>query len=119
MNWGRTFYQSGSSLSSATAIALGPGEERAGIDITLTPSRPAKLTMTLTDSNGAPVEGLVDLMMVDDALGAVTRNIASPFPPPNPAVTLPPRVVALEPGNWIGVGFAGDSREVTVSSVSP
>jgi hypothetical protein len=57
---------------------------------------------------------MVNLMMVDDSLGTVTRNMASPFPPPNPAVPLPPRIVNLDPGDWIGVGFVGSSRDLAV-----
>jgi hypothetical protein len=102
--WGRTFYFGSPSLAGATPIVLGAGEQRTGIDLVLMPSRPAKLTLSLTDAAGAPANGLINLFLPGDTPGSILANRGVPLSPGNPKMT-----PTLEPGEWVAVAL-GSAR---------
>lgn len=52
-----TFHPQATSLASATAVVLGPSEERLGIDVSMQPVRAATVSGTLVDA-GAPASGV-------------------------------------------------------------
>ena len=100
VGWGRTFYFASSSLAGATPILLGAGEERTGVDFVLVPSRPAKLTLSLTDAAGGPATGMINLLLPGDAPGSILANRGVPMSPANPRMTS-----TLDPGEWIAVAL--------------
>jgi hypothetical protein len=100
ISWGRTFYFASPSLAAATAIVLSAGEDRTGIDLVIAPSRPAMLTLSLTDESGAPVTGLINLLQTGDTPGSIIGNRGVPLSPANPRMT-----PSLEPGEWVAVAL--------------
>ena len=104
VGWGRTFYFGAPGLAGATPITLGPGEQRADIDLALVPSRPARLTLSLTDAAGAPAAGMINLFLPGDAPGSILANRGVPLSPANPKMT-----PTLEPGEWVAVAL-GSAR---------
>jgi hypothetical protein len=54
---GPVFYPAAMSASSATPITLGPGEERAGIDLMMTRSATARVSATILGLDGQPAAG--------------------------------------------------------------
>jgi hypothetical protein len=106
VGWGRTFYFASPSLAGATPVALGAGEERAAVDFVLVPSRPAKLTLSLTDAAGAPATGMINLFLPGDTPGSVLANRGVPLSPANPKMT-----PTLEPGEWVAVAL-GNARSI-------
>jgi Carboxypeptidase regulatory-like domain len=54
---GPVFYPAATSASNATPITLGRGEERTGIDLTMTRSATARVTATILDADGRPAAG--------------------------------------------------------------
>jgi hypothetical protein len=101
MTWGLTFYQTASSLAGANPIQLAAGEELTGIDLTVEPFRPATLSLALTDVSGAPAAGLINLMMRDESLGTIVRNIGAPFA----GKEAERRTLTLDPGEWVAVAL--------------
>ncbi|HEV3142148.1 MAG TPA: carboxypeptidase-like regulatory domain-containing protein, partial [Vicinamibacterales bacterium] len=95
--WSRTFYPGVAGAAAATAIVVGAGEERAGIDIALTAATPAKLTLSLVDASGAPIDGLINLFLPSDT-GGLLANRGVPISPRNPKMTS-----TLDPGDWTAV----------------
>ena len=106
----RAFYSNAPSAATATPVVLGPGEEKMGIDFALVPYKPAKLTLSLADSTGATVSGLINLFLPGDAgvgPGGVLANRGVPISPANARMTQ-----TLEPGDWVAVALARDGKAV-------
>jgi len=106
VGWDRTSYFASPSLAGATPIVLGAGEERTGVDFALAPSRPAKLTLSLTDAAGAPATGIINLFLPGDTPGSIWANRGVPLSPANPRMT-----PTLEPGEWVAVAL-GSARSI-------
>jgi hypothetical protein len=109
--WARTFYPGAPGPSTAAPVVVGAGEDRAAIDITLAPSRPARLTLSLVDGSGRSLKGLVNLFMVDED-GMILANRGVPI---QAGGTMTP---TLEPGEWIAALLDGGKAvsHVTVAS---
>ena len=90
-----------------------PRPSRTGVDFVLVPSRPAKLTLSLTDAAGAPATGMINLLLPGDAPGSILANQGVPMSPALPRITS-----TLEPGEWIAVvlGHARSIARITLSS---
>jgi hypothetical protein len=93
IGWVTTYYADVVSAASATPITLHTGEERSGIDFMLVPSRPAKLTLSVTDQSGAPISGVI--LLTQPAVTGTSLNTAT-VTATNPTVT-----VTLQPGERI------------------
>jgi carboxypeptidase family protein len=106
ISWSRTFYFASPGIAGASPIVLGTGEERAGVDLVLVPSRPAKLTLSLTDAAGAPATGLINLFLPGDTPGSIVANRGVPLSPANPKMTS-----TLESGEWVAVAL-GNARSM-------
>ena len=104
VGWDRTFYSGSPGLAGATPIEVAAGEQRADIDLVLAPSRPAKLTLSLTDAAGAPANGVINLFLPGDAPGSILANRGVPLSPGNPRMT-----PTIEPGEWVAVAL-GSAR---------
>ena len=107
IGWGKTFYPSGSSSAGATPIDLATGEEHGGVDVTLVPFRPARLSVSI--SGGAtPAPGTM--------INTTLRFIPASEPDSESAApgqglgfnslsvaNLPSPPVNIDPGDWIVV----------------
>jgi hypothetical protein len=100
------FYQTAPTLAGAIPIVLNAGEERGGVDFTVVPSRPARLTLSLTDATGAPAEGMINLFLPGESPGSIVTNRGVPLSPRNPRMTS-----TLEPGEWVAVAL-GSARSI-------
>ena len=100
IGWATTYYPDAASPATATPIALRAGEERAGVDFRLVPSRPPKLTLSLTDQSGSPITGVI--LLVQPAISGAQATAA--VSPANPTTTL-----TLQPGEWIASLIGGGS----------
>ncbi len=140
IGWGKTFYPAGNSTAGATPVDLGPGEERAGTDLTLVPFRPARLSMVVTSSTPDPpgsataaeaVRTVVDPRTLQAQTTLDVRflpasepesfpggmGIGSSAPPGTSRWTPPP--VNIDPGDWVVIVRRGSARalaHITVSS---
>jgi hypothetical protein len=94
--FGRSYFPGVPSLSNATPLTLGSGEERTGVDLTVAPSKPARVTVWVTDQTGATVNTLVNIQLPGDVPGSTVRNIGIPISKMTPS---------LEPGEWIAIAF--------------
>ena len=112
IGWVTTYYAGAASPAAATPIALHAGEERSGVDFTLVPARPAKLTLSLTDQSGAAISGVI--LLTQPGITGTSLSTAN-IQAPNPKVT-----VTLQPGDWIvslvGAGSARALAHITLGS---
>jgi Carboxypeptidase regulatory-like domain len=107
IGWGKTFYPSGSSSAGATPIDLATGEEHGGVDVTLVPFRPARLSVSI--SGGAtPAPGT----MINTTLRFIPANEPdSESAAPGQGLgfnstsfaNVPSPPVNIDPGEWIVV----------------
>lgn len=108
-SWSQTYYDAVPALADATPIVLSAGEERSGVDFTLVATTPARVTVTLIDQSGAPLRGLIN-MMLTDASGTMIRNIALPISPMTPS---------LEPGDWLAAASPEDRTVTALARLRP
>src|SRR5262245_17919563 len=76
-----TYYPGTGSVSEAQRIPLTIGMEQTGVNFVLLPVRSVRISGTVTDSNGAPVQAAMNLMTAQGELGGLQMR--------NPAPVLP------------------------------
>ena len=109
----KTYYLASPTLTGASPIVLGAGEERGGVDFAAIPAQPAKLSLSLTDPSGAPAQGLINLLLPGESPGSVLSNRGVPFGPTNQKITS-----TLEPGEWVAVALVGQGRALAHIKIS-
>lgn len=111
---GRTFYPSGPTSGDATPIDLKPGEERLDVDVTLTPFRPATLTLAVASAPDPALKGATSL---NEAVRlGVDPRIFRSIPPIRVALAGQdtPDGISQDRGLELRGGFATDPIAVTM-----
>lgn len=117
MGWARTLVPSSVINGGASPIALVAGEERAGLDISLSPFRPAELTVTVI---GAPDPALRGATMMAEAVRlGVDPTVLRTMPQGTLTFFAADTPDVQVPGGTVGFSVFGGASSVQTLTIDP